>query len=432
MRKTSASELPSLKENSNRTTFHEIHRCEVCKNEDLISVFNLGLHPLCDDLVPVGDMRICREYPIEILLCDRCYTAHQRFQVPKRELFPASYHYRARFTVDVLAGMAALVDSCELRFGGLSGKKVIDIGCNDGSLLDVFRAKGAVTLGVEPTDAYCDAEQKGHPTFNDYLSTALADKIVAAHGQPDFITFTNVFAHIDNLGGVIASVKRMTGDQTVIVVENHYLGAVLDRYQFDTFYHEHCRTYSCTSFFHIADALGVQLLDVEFPARYGGNIRVFLGNTGRTGADKSWRDDSRLREEQLPAKFTQLRHGVERWREATTRFIEEQVRTFGRLPAKAFPARAAILMKLLGLDENSLSAVYEKPGSLKIGNYVPGTRVPILSDEELFAPPQQTRPILNLAWHIPNEIRSYMAEHGYRGPIVDILTADKFTSGRYE
>src|SRR6266540_786150 len=138
-----------------------VDACEVCGNERLHQVLDLGLHPLCDDLVPIGDTRICREYPIEVLLCGTCVTAHQRYQVPKDELFPSTYHYRARFTSDVLTGMTQLVGACEDLFGSLADKSILDVGCNDGSLLDVFRERGALTAGIEPTDAYLDAEQKG-------------------------------------------------------------------------------------------------------------------------------------------------------------------------------------------------------------------------------------------------------------------------------
>ena len=236
------------------------------------------MHPLCDDLVPLGDSRVCDEFPIQILFCDVCRTAHQRFQIPKLQLFPESYHYRARFTRDVLDGMRDLVESCEQRFGTLAGKRVLDIGCNDGSLLNFFRSRGATTLGIEPTGAARDASASGHVVWNGYLSTDLAERILAVHGQPDVITLTNVFAHLECLANAVESLRRLIGQSTTVIIENHYLGAVLHTNQFDTFYHEHLRSYSYTSFTHVARAMDLPLSTVQFPSRYGGNIRVFLGD----------------------------------------------------------------------------------------------------------------------------------------------------------
>jgi hypothetical protein len=407
----------------------EVTECEVCGGQSLTSVLNLGSHALCDDLVPIGDTRKCREYPIEVLYCETCRTGHQRFQVPKENLFPSSYHYRARFTKDVLTGMANVVESCEQRFGSLAGKLVLDVGCNDGSLLGFFRDKGAVTIGIEPTGAYRDAEEQGHITYNAFLSDDVADKIVAAHGSPDFITFTNVFAHIENLREVIGSLRRLMAPHTVIVIENHYLGSVLDTSQFDTFYHEHPRTYSYTSFVHIARSLGTTISDVEFPSRYGGNIRVYLGGRSALASGAARADEILAREGHFLERFGSLQRNVNRWRRNRGALIAEQVRLHGKVHAKAFPARAAILFKLLGLDEDSVAAVHEKPGSMKIGHYVPGTRVPIVSDDDLFAMTDKTKPVLNLAWHIPKEIRAYLVENGIKGPIIDIVTPDDFQSG---
>jgi len=407
---------------------NEIDHCEVCGNRTLASVLDLGAHPMCDDLVAIGSPRVCAEYPIEILYCDNCRTAHQRFQVPKRELFPESYHYRSRFTADVLSGMKSLVDSCEQRFGSLAGKKVVDIGCNDGSLLDFFRERRAVTIGVEPTSAAQDCAAKGHVTIHDFFTEATADQIVAAHGKPDFITFTNVFAHIEDLGGVIAALKRLIGNHTVLVIENHYLGSVLLTNQFDTFYHEHPRTYSYRSFEFIARALGLNLIDVQFPARYGGNIRIFAGKAA-SGLKSAAVRDVEAREAHFGEDFTALRNDVTRWRDKKGGELKTLVQQHGPLRGKAFPGRAAILIKLLALDENAISIVHEKPGSMKIGHYLPGTRIPIGSDDELFAAPRGDHPLLNLAWHIPAEIRSYLKQYSYDGPVIDILNQDDFRPG---
>jgi hypothetical protein len=178
----------------------------------------------------------------------------------------------------------------------------------------------------------------------------------------------------------------------------------------------------------MARALSIELLAVEFTTRYGGNIRVFLGERPRAGSRHDV-DVALLqqRESRFARMFSRLQGEVDRWRAERKAFLGGLVRAHGRLRAKAFPGRAAILVKLLGLDETGIDAVFEKPGSLKIGHYVPGTRIPIRSDEELFALPDRGQPLLNLAWHIPHEIRGYVADNGYTGPVVDILSAADFS-----
>jgi len=210
---------------------------------------------------------------------------------------------------------------------------------------------------------------------------------------------------------LLANLKLLIGKNTVVVIENHYMGDILKRGQFDTFYHEHPRTYSFKSFEYIARSLGLSVLAAEFVSRYGGNIRLFIGDGTPTSIQ--------VNESQFGSDFEQMRLELNSWREDTKNRIAAHVRGNGKLRAKAFPGRAAILIRLLDLNEESISAVYEIKGSIKVGHFVPGTRIPILPEAELFVQ-DKTRPILNLAWHIPAEVRANLESHGYVGEVIDI------------
>ena len=389
----------------------KITKCEVCENKQLKKVLDFGNHPLCDDLIPIEDKSTCKEYLIEILFCEECLTAHQIYQIPKQTLFTKNYHYRARMTGSVLSGMADFVEGCENRFGSLHGKVVLDIGCNDGSLLDFFKIKGCKTVGIEPTGAALESK---HPTINEYFDKRSAYQVLSLTGKPDLIVFTNVFAHIEDLQSLINNLKIFSHDNTKIVIENHYLGAVFNGGQFDTFYHEHPRTYSFRSFEFIAQSLEVNVLDAEFVSRYGGNIRVYLGV-----GDKKQLD---IDESHFSSAFIKMSTDMLKWITETKVMIDDHVSKHGLMRAKAFPGRAAILIKLLGLNENHISAVYEIKGSIKVGHYVPGTRIPILPEVELYAKKDLKKPILNLAWHLPSEVRANLLVNGYTGHVIDIKT----------
>jgi len=404
-----------------------ITSCEVCGNSDIKTVLNLGNHPMCDDLVNISEIRECKEYPIEILYCKTCYTAHQKYQIPKAELFPSTYHYRSRFTADVLNGMRNLVSRTVEVFGSMEGKLVLDIGCNDGSLLDFFREKGARTYGIEPTGAFLDAKEKGHDVLNEYFTIEVAEDLRQKNIKPDFICFTNVFAHIEDLKGVIQALNIVSDLDTKIIIENHYLGAVLKGNQFDTFYHEHPRTYSHRSFMYISDSLNKGIINVDFPSRYGGNIRVFIGNKNFKNEFINYNPyEIEIIESQFAEMFDGMNVGIEKWKKNKKEIIFNYVENNGKIKAKAFPGRAAILIKLLELDENLISAVYEKPGSMKIDHFVSGTNIPILSDDLLFQNTNLNEPILNLAWHIGDEIKEYLKINGYTGEIIDILSTEDF------
>ena len=133
-------------------------------------------------------------------------------------------------------------------------------------------------------------------------------------------------------------------------------------------------------------------------------------------------DETLRREAGFFDEFAAMRSFVASWGRQKRAEIQDLVKEGGPLPAKAFPGRAAILVALLELSESEIECVYEKPGSLKVGHYVPGTRIPIRSDEELFGRFGEHRHDLEPRLAYPGRDRCPTSgTAGYRGRIVQIV-----------
>ena len=396
--------------------------CEICKKKNLPLVLDLGKHPLCDDLIKIKEKKISKLYKIEIVFCKNCITAFQKYQIPKKKLFPKNYHYRSKFTKDVINGMQEIVKKAENLCGNLKNKIVLDVGCNDGSLLDFFKKKKSITIGIEPTNAADEAKSRDHIIYKNYIDKKTVKKIKKKFKKIDLITFTNVFAHIENLSGLINNLKPLLSKNTFLIIENHYLGSVIKKNQFDTFYHEHPRTYSLKSFVNISKLLECNLIHFSFPKRYGGNIRVIFSKH----LNKSLRIKKVIaKEKKYFNELKNIKNKINKWKQNKKKEILNLVKKYGPLPAKGFPGRAAILIKILELDQNQINAVYEQNKSIKIGHKVPGTSIPIFPDKKL----QQLNkkiPIINLAWHISAEIKKYLIKKNIRNRIVQILSEKNF------
>jgi 2-polyprenyl-3-methyl-5-hydroxy-6-metoxy-1,4-benzoquinol methylase len=397
--------------------------CEVCNQKKIIEVLNLLKQPLCDDLIPFSSNKKNKKYDIKIFFCRKCFTAHQKKKIKNKILFPKNYHYRSKLTNNVLIGMYDLFKSSQKYLGKINNLKVLDIGCNDGSLLNFFNKITKYTIGVEPTDAAKDA-YKFHDIYQEYFNNKTVSKILKKYGKIDIIIFTNVFAHINNLNNLIANLRKLCHEKTTIIIENHYLNSILKKNQFDTFYHEHPRTYSLKSFLFIARKLNLFISKVQFPERYGGNIRVFLS---RNKLSKKKIDSLLKKENNYLNQFKKIKINIKKWIKNKKLLIDKLNKKYGPLVGKAFPGRASIIINLLKLDRNNIKAIYEKDNSPKVNHYVPGTNIKILKEKYIFLENKHV-PIINFAWHISSEIKAYLRKIKINNKIIDIISQKDFSS----
>jgi 2-polyprenyl-3-methyl-5-hydroxy-6-metoxy-1,4-benzoquinol methylase len=384
--------------------------CEVCGNAGMETFLELGAHPLCDDLIDPQSPHDSELFRQTILLCEVCLTAHQGFPVQKETLFNPNYHYRSRLTNDVLSGMQDLVKSALEMKPPAEGDRVLDIGCNDGSLLGMFKEAGLITFGVDPTRAVLEHDGSIDHAFMEFFTPDFANRLLGKFGTFQYITMTNVFAHIEDFQSLCEALDVLIGPDTLVVIENHYLGSILEKSQFDTFYHEHPRTYSARSFKFVSERLQCPIVDLTLPKRYGGNIRVSMSSSSDMGSPKPLFPD----ENWMPMAMKALQKVYESWKLGARRSLHE-IGLGGKVAGKALPGRAVMLISALGLTSEEMPEIFEKPGSPKVGLMVPGTDIIISSDEKLIE--GEYTDLVVWAWHISDEVSLYLRDLGFTGRI---------------
>jgi hypothetical protein len=396
--------------------------CEICKTRLSGPILSLGNQPLCDDLKKIGSHTKNKNYKIQLKLCKECLTINQLYKVNQKTLFPKKYNYRAALTKDVQMGMEKLVSKIDPLIKK-KRKTILDIGCNDGSLLNFFKKKNFITYGIEPTNAHKDCSKK-HNIYNEYLNKKSIKKILRKEKFIDVVTFTNVFAHIVNFDELIRNLKILVPKINYLVIENHYMGSVFETNQFDTFYQEHPRTYSVNSFVFISKLLGMKIKKIEFPQRYGGNVRVYMSNNN----NRIRFDIKKILKKEIffKKKFIQLKNKINIWKKNKEFLINGLIKKGYTIYGKAFPGRASILINLLKLDSNKLKCIFEQNNSPKNFHYAPGTKIPILPDKNIHKMLDKKSIIINFSWHINKEIKRYLKEMKVKNKIINIIENKDF------
>ena len=126
---------------------------------------------------------------------------------------------------------------------------IVEIGSNDGIMLQHFADTNIRHLGIEPSANVAKAAiDKGIKTVCSFFDETLAQKIVNEHGQADAFLGANVMCHIPYLHSVVAGIKILLKKDGIVMFEDPYLGDVIEKTSYDQIYDEHVfqsRTGSC-------------------------------------------------------------------------------------------------------------------------------------------------------------------------------------------
>ena len=406
-----------------------VDRCQVCGATDLESVLFLGYLPPVNQMRPVGQRPHEQpSYPAELLRCRTCQLVQLGLIVDPAILFPPEYPYTSGTTRVLRENFAELQREATSLLDLKGSELVVDVGSNDGTLLENFRAAGHPVCGVEPTLMANLANERGVRTIMSFFGPTAAARVVKEHGQAQIVTATNVFAHIEGVHEIVDSVLAMLSHDGVFITESHYLMALIETLQYDTIYHEHLRHYLLESIGYLLNMHGLEVIHAKRIPTHGGSIRVY---SARRGARKVQPTVERLLAEERGAgplgdRLKAFRHRVVQSKVALHALLRDLMTRQSRIYGVGAPSRASTLINYAALDREILACVVEVKGSYKVGKYMPGTLVPVVDEERLFA--DQPEFALLLSWHIADELIPKLTARGFKGSYIVPLPEPRIVS----
>jgi hypothetical protein len=352
--------------------------CRVCDHEPLGEILSLGDQYLSDFR---DDEEKPPKFPLDLVLCDNCKLLQFEVTTPHELLYTDHYGYRSGIndTVradlqDVVADVTSMVDLGE-------GDWVIDIGANDGTLLSNYPA-GPAKAGFEPVEKLARmAEAHADEVFNEYFA---AEPFEAHAGQAKAITAISMFYDLERPNEFVDGLKRCLATGGVIVIQQNYLGSMLEKNAFDNICHEHVEYYSLASMEYLFRLHGMDIFSVEMNSMNGGSFRTHICHSGERQIDASVERMRRAEAAQgLDRKETYKAFGgrVKRLCQELHDTVDSLVAEGKSVYAYGASTRGNTILQAAGLGTDLITAALERNPE-KYGKRIASTGIEIVSEAE--------------------------------------------------
>ncbi len=390
--------------------------CIVCGNTNVELFLDLGSTPLANKFLSKEKLGQPEpSFPLRVGFCHSCHHVQLTEAVPPGAMFD-DYLYISSASDTLKAHLFDISDIVVKRFHLGPKDLVVDIGCNDGTLLSGFKRHGVKLLGVDPAQNLAVFTEKlGIPRHVGFFNSATAKELVAKYGHASAMTATNTFPHIPALQDFVKGISLMLAPGGVFVIEAHYLIDILDQGAFDTVYHEHVSYWALGPMRRLFEQHGMEIVNAERVPLHHGQLRVSVQRQGEGKVQPAVREILEMEDRRGLNNFETFKafsRDVQRIKSELTKTISDLRQAGKRVVGYGAPAKGNTLLCFLDLGTDKLDYIADK-SPLKQGLYTPGLHVPVVPPERLLA--DQPDYVLLLAWNFVDEILAQQAEYHKRG-----------------
>ena len=271
-------------------------------------------------------------------------------------------------------------------------------------------------LGIEPAANIArEASERGIQTAVAFFGNSFAEQLRAQGQQADVIHAHNVLAHVADLNGFVRGLEVLLKPKGVAIIEVPYVCDMIDRFEFDTIYHEHLCYFSLTALDHLFRRHGLQVAEVKKLLIHGGTLQIAV-NKNDSKSNTALVEEFLGREKQWgvteASTYVALGPQVERLRLELKTLLQEKKSNGDRIAVYGASAKGSTLLNYFDLGKETLDFVVDR-SPVKQGKFTPGSHLPIYAPEHLLE--EMPDYVLLLTWNLADEILAQQAKYRRRG-----------------
>ncbi len=410
--------------------------CRTCGSRHLVPVIDLGDQYLQGSFVKDGyPMPPLRKIPTALVRCDvtrsedACGLLQLAHSLPSEILY-ANYWYRSGTNETMRNHLKSIVDSA-LALLPSGNRRVLDIGCNDGTLLR-FYPESFDRYGVDPSDIAREIKAPITVISSVFPSRIATETI--GNKKFDIVTSIAMFYDLESPIDFARSIAEILSQEGIWILEMSYLPLMLKQNSFDTICHEHLEYYSLAVLEYIARKAGLRVFRAVLNDINGGSIRLYLTHAGNSRYDtvesKEFLRSLNIREFELELDtdrpYLAFQHRIEKVREDIIGLLKKAKAEKKVVHLYGASTKGNVLLQWCGITTDLVACAADRnPG--KHGARTLGTDIPIVSEEES----RTAKPdyYLVLPWHFKAEFLERERAAILNGtamifPLPDVLVVD--------
>ncbi len=375
------------------------NHCINCGSNDLKTFLDLGKQPNGNVFPNVEQRHTEQQFSCVMLVCTCCWQVQLK-AFPSVESMFSDHPYVTGMNQPVVAHFETLVQDILQKFPMPANSLVLDIGANDGTLLSKFRQQGMRVLGIDPCQKTGRlAKEKGITVFEGFWNQHSAESMRSLKIMPQLIMATAVFYHVADIHSFVRGLAKLMQKETIFCAQCVYLKDIIEKLQFDHFYHEHIMIHAIAPLKKLFSQYGLRLLDVDFYPIHGGSFVLYVGKEA-SKLPSSPRIAQAIEAEKA-AKLDQLAtyqhftRQVEHNKQQLIALLKKIKQTGKRIFGLGAPLKGNTLLNYYGIGTDLIDCVTEI-NPYKIGKYTPGTHIPVVSEQSIQVQPDY---YLLLTWN---------------------------------